>query len=67
MTTEEILQEIAGQHKTLEILELLMKQAIAENKQLKSDNMEYLARINAIRKINKGKNEGIENLCILEG
>lgn len=66
MTTEEILKEIAEQHKTLEILELLMKQAIAENKQLKSDNMEYLSRIVAIRKINKEKNDGIENLCRLE-
>lgn len=66
MTTEEILKEIAEQHKTLEILELLIKQAIVENKQLKSDNMEYLARINAIRKINDKKDIGIDNLCDLE-
>lgn len=71
MTTDEILMEIVRQRKTTEALKLLVDYVIMESEQLKKDNMEYLSRLIAIRKINKsdngkGRAEAIENLCNLD-
>ena len=66
MTVEEILNEIHKGGYEFSVFEYLSKYLIKENTRLEKQNSEYRATIRTIKKINRGKNDAIDNLCEVE-
>lgn len=66
MTVEIILNEIHKGGYEHQVFEYLSKCLIKENTRLEKQNSEYKATIRTIKKINRGKNDAIDNLCEVE-
>lgn len=66
MTVEIILNEIHKGGYEFSVFEYLSKYLIKENTELEKQNSEYRATIRTIKKINRGKNDAIDNLCEVE-
>ena len=67
MTLEEIIKEIYTQGLQRRIYMILHSAVMASYDSIIDENMEYGASLAAIKKINKGKNDAIDALCIREG
>lgn len=63
MTTSEIINEIIAEDKVDEVYEILSNMIVRQKNGYMNKIAEYRASLNAIRKINDGKNEGIDALC----
>ena len=66
MTVEIILNEIHKGGYEYQVFDYLSKYLIKENTRLEKQNSEYRATIRTIKKINRGKNDAIDNLCEVE-
>ncbi len=66
MTVEIILNEIHKGGYEQQVFEYLSKYLIKENARLEKQNSVYKATIRTIKKINRGKNDAIDNLCEVE-
>ena len=66
MTAHEIVGEIIRSGNIDEVYQLLTKVLFYEKRKYQKENAEYRACLNAIKKINKGKNEGIDALSTIE-
>lgn len=63
MNLEEILKEIYKNGLQKQVYMILHSAVMEDYKTALNENREYSTSLNAIKKINKGKNEAIDALC----